>query len=206
MPSHNIYCLTLGFLLPWTWGISSQLLQQSTAAAPYLGWGVSPHCSPSWPSTWDSSSKPSCARAATALWTWSWSSQGRKESDTTERLNWTELKPLGLTSLQSEWFSRDSSRLWSVSIIPSFQLINRIHWYVWTSLFNHSFMYIHLGCFQLVTIMNKASIHVYTVFVWTLAFMDHSFVMVKGLAWLKEAVSHAKQGHSWRMGHKEEFW
>ena len=27
----------LGFLLPWTWGISSWLLQQSTAAAPYLG-------------------------------------------------------------------------------------------------------------------------------------------------------------------------
>ena len=29
----------LGFLLPWTWGISSRLLQQSAAAAPYLGWG-----------------------------------------------------------------------------------------------------------------------------------------------------------------------
>ena len=27
----------LGSLLPWTWGISSWLLQQSTAAAPYLG-------------------------------------------------------------------------------------------------------------------------------------------------------------------------
>ena len=27
----------LGFLLPWAWGISSRLLQQSTAAAPYLG-------------------------------------------------------------------------------------------------------------------------------------------------------------------------
>ena len=26
------------FLLPWTWGISSRLLQQSTATAPYLGW------------------------------------------------------------------------------------------------------------------------------------------------------------------------
>ena len=32
----------LGFLLPWTWGISSWLLQQSTAAAPDLGRGVSP--------------------------------------------------------------------------------------------------------------------------------------------------------------------
>ena len=51
----------LGFLLPWAWGISSQLLQQSTANAPYLGRGVSPHCRPSWPSTWDSSSRPSCA-------------------------------------------------------------------------------------------------------------------------------------------------
>ena len=32
----------LGFLLPWTWGISSQLLQQSAAAAPYLGSRVAP--------------------------------------------------------------------------------------------------------------------------------------------------------------------
>ena len=29
-------------LWPWVWGISSQLLQQSTATAPYLGQGVSP--------------------------------------------------------------------------------------------------------------------------------------------------------------------
>ena len=29
--------MLLGFLLPWMWGISSQLLQQSTAPAPYLG-------------------------------------------------------------------------------------------------------------------------------------------------------------------------
>ena len=34
--------ILLGFLLPWTWGISSWLLQQSAAAAPYLGRGVSP--------------------------------------------------------------------------------------------------------------------------------------------------------------------
>ena len=33
----------LGFLLPWAWGISSWLLQQSTTTAPYLGRGVSPH-------------------------------------------------------------------------------------------------------------------------------------------------------------------
>ena len=64
----------LGFLLPWTWGISSWLLQQIAAAAPYLGRGVSPHHHPSWPSTWDSSSRPSCPHAATAPWTWGWSS------------------------------------------------------------------------------------------------------------------------------------
>ena len=31
--------ILLGFLLPWVWDIFSQLLQQSTAAAPYLGCG-----------------------------------------------------------------------------------------------------------------------------------------------------------------------
>ena len=56
----------LGFLLPWAWGISSWLFQQSAAIAPYLGWGVSPHHHPSWPSMWDSSSRPSCTRAALA--------------------------------------------------------------------------------------------------------------------------------------------
>ena len=30
----------VGFVLPWMWGISSRLLQQSAAAAPYLGRGV----------------------------------------------------------------------------------------------------------------------------------------------------------------------
>ena len=59
----------LGFLLPWMWGISSQLLQQSTATAPYLGWGLSPHCWPSWSWMWNSSSRPSCTRTATAPWT-----------------------------------------------------------------------------------------------------------------------------------------
>ena len=66
----------LGFLLPWAWGISSRLLQQSAAAALYLGQGVSPHCCPSWPSVWDSFSRPSCARAAKAPWTWGWEAQG----------------------------------------------------------------------------------------------------------------------------------
>ena len=60
--------ILLGFLLPWAWGIFSLLLQQSTAADPYLGRGTSPYHHPSWPSTWDSSSRPSYARAATAPW------------------------------------------------------------------------------------------------------------------------------------------
>ena len=51
----------LGSLLPWMWGISSWLLQQSTATAPYLGWGVSPHSHPSWPWRWSSSSQFSWA-------------------------------------------------------------------------------------------------------------------------------------------------
>ena len=38
MHSLSAYQL-LGFILPWTWGISSRLLQQSAAAAPYLGQG-----------------------------------------------------------------------------------------------------------------------------------------------------------------------
>ena len=58
----------LRFLLPWAWGISSWLFQQSAAAAPYLGWGVSSHHHPSWPSMWDGSSRPSCTGAATSPW------------------------------------------------------------------------------------------------------------------------------------------
>ena len=42
--------ILLEFLLPWAWGISSRLLQQSAASVPYLEWGVSPHRRPSWPS------------------------------------------------------------------------------------------------------------------------------------------------------------
>ena len=55
-PFLSTYCL-LGFLLPWTWGISSQLLQQSADAAPYLGCGVSPHGCCSWPWMWGTSSR-----------------------------------------------------------------------------------------------------------------------------------------------------
>ena len=66
MPSCNTS--HLGFLLPWTWGISSQMLQQSAATAPYFGRGVSPHHSPSWPWIWDRSSRPFCIHSATADW------------------------------------------------------------------------------------------------------------------------------------------
>ena len=58
--------ILFGFLLPWTWGLSSWLLQQSAAPAPYLGWGVSPHRHPFRPWTWNSSSRHPGARAATA--------------------------------------------------------------------------------------------------------------------------------------------
>ena len=54
----------LGFLLLWMWGISSRLLQQSAASAPYLGWGVSSYHHSSWPSMLDSSSRPYCTHAA----------------------------------------------------------------------------------------------------------------------------------------------
>ena len=43
--------ILLEFLLTWTWGISSWLLQQSEAATPYLGRGVSSHSHPFWPWT-----------------------------------------------------------------------------------------------------------------------------------------------------------
>ena len=58
--------ILLGFLLPWAWGIFSQLLQQSVATAPYIWLGVSPYCHPSWTSTLDRSSRPSCFHTATA--------------------------------------------------------------------------------------------------------------------------------------------
>ena len=48
----------LGFLLPWTWGISSWLLQQSAATDPYFWCGVSPFGRCSWPWMWCVSSQP----------------------------------------------------------------------------------------------------------------------------------------------------
>ena len=67
MPSRNTYHLTW-VSLTLDVGISSRLLQQSEATAPYLGRRVSSHGHPSWPWTWSRSSQPSCARAAAAPW------------------------------------------------------------------------------------------------------------------------------------------
>ena len=68
--------ILLGFLLPWMWGISSGLLQQSAVAAPYLGQGVSPHHHPSWPWTWRISSRPSWASFPESLIQEIWDSSG----------------------------------------------------------------------------------------------------------------------------------
>ena len=46
----SVPIILLGFLLPWMWGISSRLVQQSAASAPYLGHGVAPLCCASAPS------------------------------------------------------------------------------------------------------------------------------------------------------------
>ena len=55
--------ILLGFLLLWTWGISSQLLQQSATAAPYLGCEVTPLSHRPWLWTWGSFSW---------LYPWAW--------------------------------------------------------------------------------------------------------------------------------------
>ena len=61
----------LEFLLPWTWGISSRLLQQSTAAAPYLGPGVSSHGRPSWTWMWSRTHFTCTNKALTSHQAWS---------------------------------------------------------------------------------------------------------------------------------------
>ena len=44
--------ILLGFFWPWTWGISSRVLQWCTGATHDLGHGVSPHICCSWLWTW----------------------------------------------------------------------------------------------------------------------------------------------------------
>ena len=57
IPSCNTYHLT--WVSPTLdMGHLFSLPQQSVAAAPYLGWGVSPHGCPSWPWAWGCSSRP----------------------------------------------------------------------------------------------------------------------------------------------------
>ena len=53
----SVPAIWLGFLLPWTCGISLQLLQQRAAAAPYLAHGVVPLSYCPWPCTWVGSSQ-----------------------------------------------------------------------------------------------------------------------------------------------------
>ena len=65
----------LGFLFPWMRGILHGCSSKAQPAAPYLGRGESPHCRPSWPWTWSSSSQPSCTHAATSPLRWASSSQ-----------------------------------------------------------------------------------------------------------------------------------
>ena len=73
LPSCNTYRLTWVSLTLGV-GYLFTAVQHSAAIAPYLGRGVSPHCRPSWSSTWDSSFRPFYASVATAPWTWGWSS------------------------------------------------------------------------------------------------------------------------------------
>ena len=54
----SVPTILLGFLLPRTWGISSQLVQQSAAAAPNLGHEVAPLGHHPWTWMWGSSSPP----------------------------------------------------------------------------------------------------------------------------------------------------
>ena len=65
MPSCNTYHLTW-VSLTLGMGYLFTAAPAKTAAAPYLGWAVSPYRHRSWPSTWDSSSRSSCACSATA--------------------------------------------------------------------------------------------------------------------------------------------
>ena len=87
----TVVLVWLDWLVFCDYGFSvSTLLQYlpSYLGFSYLGCGVSlhgcsskvqpltsPHCRPFWPWTWNSSSKPFCAHAATTLWTWGSSSQ-----------------------------------------------------------------------------------------------------------------------------------
>ena len=75
--------------------LSDALLQHlpSYLGFSYLGRGVSPHHRPSWPWMWSSSSRPSCARAATAPWTWGFSSRHHPWPRALGSSSW--LPPLG---------------------------------------------------------------------------------------------------------------
>ena len=68
IPSRNTYCLTwVSLTLDIGYLFTAASEKRSFCSLP--GRGVSPHCRPSWPWTWSSSSWPSCARAVIAPWT-----------------------------------------------------------------------------------------------------------------------------------------
>ena len=54
----SVPTMLLGFHLSWTWDLSSRLLQQSAAPAPYLGHGVASLGHRLWPLVGGSSSRP----------------------------------------------------------------------------------------------------------------------------------------------------
>ena len=57
--------ILVGFPLFLTLGVSSQLLQQSTATVPYLEYGIAPHNRCSWPRMWGIS-------YSHCSWPWTW--------------------------------------------------------------------------------------------------------------------------------------
>ena len=60
----SVPTLLFGFLLPWKWGMSSRLLQQSSAIAPYLGSRVAPlSCCP-----WFACGEVPLCHASTLTW------------------------------------------------------------------------------------------------------------------------------------------
>ena len=83
----------LGFLLPWTWGSSSPLLQQSTAAAPTLDMGYLLSAAPA-PHSWSFLQAPERSTNSERKWTGqSWS---EKDSHSRQQ-TWLSM----LASLQS---------------------------------------------------------------------------------------------------------
>ena len=101
----------LGFLLPWTWDISSWLLQQSTVTAPYLGRGLSSHGCPSWSWMWHPILKAA-----------SWK----------QLLGWkTWVYPKDRGGVRSIWLAMSSSWVNFLLSLPILGNKNRYNIYIW---------------------------------------------------------------------------